>query len=421
MLSFIVCALVPPTTFTRFMDESSRAILGISQGMWTLSSDDAEQGPFVTTVLLSGKRSRIRALVGGKVYADYAFAPDSMTMVDGLNRTITRWSDPTRRNAKLSPSEPLPALDEGSFDYRLDTTRGFVLRSNPPFDSARVDVEPQTETLVTSVSRDGKPGLDVRIVRDRRSKLPREMRVHQAKDDKTVVFAFVFVRRKVAVAELVIDPKEYVGFTEIASPGSTTETEEDRFVAESAKAVRDFGEGRLAVSIVGTDGAKQESETFRKGGVQRVRHSVAGQPYSDAQITPISRTYYMLADSTITEQAIPPEQIGKITIPPQAPNTTTVAVDFEQGVALRANPGFYDRRIARSGDEETLSAKWREANVTEWTITLVRDAKTRLPKLITMDNGKGEIVMRYRFEARPVTNAELWIDPATYGAFKRNP
>ncbi len=197
-----------------FVAECATAVLGIKEGVWSMSGENDEHEPQGVEVLRKGGTMRMQYVTAGKTLFDTVVGPTATVGMMVAERKYFSYSYPEQVGEKKL--EPLPPLEEGEFKFNIDESRGFILRSNPPLQFEKVVKAGGKETMVAKMRKsDGKEG-SVFLERDAKSKLPTHLKVVTPKE--TTNIHLLFKARKVDDKELTIDPKRYEGFEKVEPP-----------------------------------------------------------------------------------------------------------------------------------------------------------------------------------------------------------
>ena len=102
-----------------FIDECSKAVLGIKEGEWNWSGVGDDGNPYKVEVFRKSDLSRMRQTSGDAVLYDTVSGPTSTVVVYSAERKVLVQKYPVRSGEEKP--EPLPPLAEGEFKFNVDT------------------------------------------------------------------------------------------------------------------------------------------------------------------------------------------------------------------------------------------------------------------------------------------------------------
>ena len=196
-------------TFAAFVNESGKAILGVSQGEWTMTYKDGPKDLF----LVQGNSSKETYEKDGKTQGEYVLTSTFATYVDHDEKTFSQVTYDEWRGGW--ERERLAPMKTEGIEIRLATDRGLVFRTDPPVGSARVVVDGKKETLVARVRKKDGTTWDLELSRDAKTKLPIEFRLTVGGSTKPRIATFVFERREVLPFELAVEPETYRDYRKV--------------------------------------------------------------------------------------------------------------------------------------------------------------------------------------------------------------
>ena len=215
LAALLLTQVAQPNLAGSFVAECSKAVLAIKEGVWR-TEVETEGPPQMVETRFNGTRSLCRTSVDGQPYVDVALSRGKALCVVYVNRQYFEYNPPALQGKE---PEPLPPLEYGSFDYKLEIPLGFVLRANPGWTGVKIVRGKDVETLTAkSVKKEG-GALTLRLVRDAKTNLPKTL-TYTAKGNETTI-RFDCEARRVEDAELAIPPSVYAGFERIDPPSGT--------------------------------------------------------------------------------------------------------------------------------------------------------------------------------------------------------
>ncbi|GEM_PF-4297562 len=413
---FLLQTLPKDEAVERFLAGSNAAIVGISEGQCQFS-EEREGHRSLTRFRWQKKGFRIESALDGNVLTEQSLDDASRIGldVDHDARTVRRQvlSD---ENPDFSFGAASRSLEKGDLQFSLDSRRGLIVRSDPPLAQGKAFRRGDVEVLSAVLVRPDGSKAAFELERDPKTLLPRRMALHAPSGDHACTITFE--RRPVSMTELTIPLGSYAGY--VLDAGSLRDRKAESFVAECAQAILKIEEGTWTSEMSDASGGKNRNVTTLKGQVRRVKFEVEGRLYLDAQYTPTSDLLVVPDKRQYTQRFFDYLDRRKpVPEPPTAINNLNVNLDLPQGFTIEASPELTDVRIEALGDVEILGATWLRTDGKKWTLRLIRDKATRLPTLLGLHNGIGEVVTKYAFEARKVSDAELWIEPETYEGFQK--
>ena len=195
----------------------------------------------------------------------------------------------------------------------------------------------------------------------------------------------------------------------------------DEFVKRSGQAI--LGVGRGTWEVTGADGMSKQT-VFVQGNASKQVFEREGKPWIETVLASAFATY-VDHDAKTYRQVTFTEYQGKWEAPRlgrMEEEGVELRLDPQRGLVLRTDPPVGAARVVTRGDEETLVAGFRKKNGVRWSVELVRDAKEKLPRSLSLTEGEGKLRKDlFKFERREIYPFELTIEPEAYKGYRKVP